>query len=64
MPSLIKDRIDRACLSVTGINKVLIREANYKMDGTILKNLYGFCQKSTISNYVTTTTISCWITAQ
>ncbi|HXS37518.1 MAG TPA: ketoacyl-ACP synthase III [Flavipsychrobacter sp.] len=41
VPGIIKDCITKAGLSIQDINKVLIHQANNKMDEAILKELYG-----------------------
>jgi 3-oxoacyl-[acyl-carrier-protein] synthase-3 len=41
VPQTIKDCIEKAILSVKDISKVLIHQANGKMDDAILKRLYG-----------------------
>lgn len=41
VPQLIKDTIDRAGLDISDISKVLIHQANAKMDDAMLKRLFG-----------------------
>jgi 3-oxoacyl-[acyl-carrier-protein] synthase-3 len=60
VPSLIKDCIDRAGLSITDIDKVLIHQANNKMDEAILRTLYALFDETVIPGYVMPMTIS-WL---
>ena len=60
VPAVIKDCIDAAGLSITDIDKVLIHQANNKMDEAILKNLYGLYNQPLIPDYVMPMTIS-WL---
>jgi 3-oxoacyl-[acyl-carrier-protein] synthase-3 len=41
VPPSIKACLDKAEISITDVNKVLIHQANGKMDDAILKRLYG-----------------------
>src|SRR5690606_25055731 len=40
VPQTIKECLDKAGLTITDINKVLIHQANEKMDDAILQNLF------------------------
>jgi 3-oxoacyl-[acyl-carrier-protein] synthase-3 len=60
VPTVIKDCIDKAGLSIADIDKVLIHQANNKMDEAILKNLYALYEKAAIPDYVMPMTIS-WL---
>jgi 3-oxoacyl-[acyl-carrier-protein] synthase-3 len=60
VPVVMKDCIDASGLSVANIDKVLIHQANNKMDEAILKSLYALYGENTIPEYVMPTTIS-WL---
>ncbi|MDB5144555.1 MAG: 3-oxoacyl-acyl-carrier-protein synthase-3 [Mucilaginibacter sp.] len=60
VPAVIKDCIDAAGLSIANIHKVLIHQANNKMDEAILKNLYGLYNQAVIPDHVMPMTIS-WL---
>jgi 3-oxoacyl-[acyl-carrier-protein] synthase-3 len=59
VPTLIRECIDAAGLSIADIDKVLIHQANNKMDEAILKNLYVLYNEI-IPDYVMPMTIS-WL---
>jgi 3-oxoacyl-[acyl-carrier-protein] synthase-3 len=60
VPLVMKDCIDQAGLTIADIDKVLIHQANNKMDEAILKNLYGLYGQAAIPDYVMPMTIS-WL---
>jgi len=60
VPAVIRDCIDAAGLSIADIDKVLIHQANNKMDEAILKNLYVLYNEKIIPDYVMPMTIS-WL---
>jgi 3-oxoacyl-[acyl-carrier-protein] synthase-3 len=60
VPAVIRDCIDAAGLSIADIDKVLIHQANNKMDEAILKNLYALYEQKIIPDYVMPMTIS-WL---
>jgi 3-oxoacyl-[acyl-carrier-protein] synthase-3 len=60
VPAVIKDCIDKAGLSIADMDKVLIHQANNKMDEAILKNLYALYDEKIIPDYVMPMTIS-WL---
>lgn len=41
VPEMIKESLERASLSITDVDKVLIHQANEKMDEAILRNLFA-----------------------
>ncbi len=50
VPELVKESIDDAKLSIDNIKKVLLHQANEKMDVEILKRLYGLYDIKDITN--------------
>ena len=60
VPQLVKDSIDKAGLSIGDISKVLIHQANAKMDEAILQRLFRLYGKSEIPQDVMPMTIS-WL---
>jgi 3-oxoacyl-[acyl-carrier-protein] synthase-3 len=60
VPAVIKDCITQAGLSIKDIDKVLIHQANNKMDEAILKNLYTLYEQTAIPAYVMPMTIA-WL---
>ena len=43
VPGVVKDSLEKAELSLSQVAKVLIHQANAKMDGAILKRIYKIC---------------------
>lgn len=60
VPAVIKDAITKAGLSVRDIDKVLIHQANNKMDEAILKHLYELYEIKQVPENVMPMTIS-WL---
>jgi 3-oxoacyl-[acyl-carrier-protein] synthase-3 len=60
VPVVMKDCIDKAGLTIADIDKVLIHQANNKMDEAILKNLYGLYGQTVIPANVMPMTIA-WL---
>jgi len=60
VPRVIKNCITKADLSISDINKVLIHQANHKMDEAILKHLYELYELKDIPANVMPMTIS-WL---
>lgn len=60
VPVVIRECIDAAGLSIADVDKVLIHQANNKMDEAILKNLYALYDRAAIPAYVMPMTIS-WL---
>jgi 3-oxoacyl-[acyl-carrier-protein] synthase-3 len=60
VPAVIRECIEAANLSIADIDKVLIHQANNKMDEAILKNLYALFEQKTIPDFVMPMTIS-WL---
>lgn len=60
VPILIKDVLDKASLPISAINKVLIHQANAKMDGAILERLFKLCGDKKCSFEIMPMTIS-WL---
>ena len=60
VPVVIRECIDAAGLSIADVDKVLINQANNKMDEAILKNLYALYDRADIPAYVMPMTIS-WL---
>lgn len=60
VPSVIKDSIEKAGLSINDIDKVLIHQANNKMDEAILKQLYELYDLKQVPENVMPMTIS-WL---
>lgn len=58
VPQVVKNSIDKASLSIGDIKKVLIHQANEKMDEAILKRLYDLYSEKEIPQYVMPMTIS------
>ncbi len=40
VPAVVKESLDKACLSLADVDKILIHQANAKMDETILRSIY------------------------
>lgn len=60
VPAVIKEVINAAGLNISDIDKVLIHQANNKMDEAILRNLYALYGRVDIPDYVMPMTIS-WL---
>lgn len=60
VPAMIKECIDKAGLGIRQIDKVLIHQANEKMDDAILKNLFTLYGLNSSPNYIMPMTIS-WL---
>ena len=60
VPVVIRECIDAAGLSIADVDKLLIHQANNKMDEAILKNLYALYDRAAIPAYVMPMTIS-WL---
>jgi 3-oxoacyl-[acyl-carrier-protein] synthase III len=58
VPQLVKDCIDKAGLSITDIKKVLIHQANAKMDDAILDRIFKLYGTNEIPAFVMPMTIS------
>lgn len=60
VPLIIKECLDKAGLDIRQIDKVLIHQANEKMDDAILKNLFGLYGLNSSPDYIMPMTIS-WL---
>ncbi|WBA43734.1 3-oxoacyl-ACP synthase III family protein [Hymenobacter canadensis] len=60
VPQAIKDTLDKAGLPIEAMSKLLIHQANGKMDDAILKRLYGLYNQSTVPVGIMPMTIS-WL---
>ena len=60
VPQAIKDTLDKAGLPIEAMSKLLIHQANGKMDEAILKRLYGLYNQATVPAGVMPMTIS-WL---
>ena len=60
VPQAIKDSLDKAGLGIADMSKLLIHQANGKMDEAILKRLYALYNEPTIPAGVMPMTIS-WL---
>ncbi|WP_440999929.1 3-oxoacyl-ACP synthase III family protein [Fodinibius sp. SL11] len=60
VPSLVKSSLQKADLDFDDVHKVLIHQANAKMDAAILKRLGKLCGKKNISDDIMPMTIS-WL---
>ncbi|AHJ98599.1 3-oxoacyl-ACP synthase III family protein [Hymenobacter swuensis] len=60
VPQAIKDTLDKAGLSIEAMSKLLIHQANGKMDEAILKRLYALYDQPTVPAGVMPMTIS-WL---
>lgn len=60
VPQLVKESIDMAGLTIGDVNKVLIHQANEKMDDAILKRVFRLCEVEDIPPYVMPMSIS-WL---
>ena len=58
VPLVVKESIDKANLHLSDISKVLIHQANAKMDDAILKRVYKLYGESTVPEQVMPMTIS------
>ena len=60
VPGVVKDSLDRAGLSLTDVTKVLIHQANAKLDDTILRRLFKLYGVPDIPAHIMPMTIS-WL---
>jgi len=60
VPDVIKQSLDKAGLTLTDVKKVLIHQANEKMDGAILKRLFKLYGIQNIPEHIMPMTIS-WL---
>lgn len=60
VPGVVKQSLEKAGLSLNDVSKVLIHQANHKMDEAILKRLFKLYGVSTIPEYIMPMTIS-WL---
>ncbi len=60
VPEVVKRSLDKARLALTDVNKVLIHQANQKMDEAILKRLFKLYQVKEIPEHIMPMTIS-WL---
>lgn len=60
VPLVIKAALDKANIPVEAIRKVLIHQANYKMDNAILERLFKLCGVNTIPENIMPMTIG-WL---
>lgn len=60
VPSVMKEVVEKAGLKLTDIKKVLVHQANEKMDQAILQRLFKLCNETTIPEDVMPMTIS-WL---
>ena len=60
VPLVVKESIDNAGLSLKDINKILIHQANEKMDEAILKRLFRLYGERTVPDNIMPMTIS-WL---
>lgn len=60
VPGLVKRSLDRAGLTLTDVKKLLIHQANEKMDRAILKNLFKLYKVNEIPEHIMPMTIS-WL---
>ena len=60
VPSVVKDSLDKACLTLTDVAKVLLHQANAKMDHAILDHLFKLYEIAKIPTQIMPMTIS-WL---
>ena len=60
VPGVVKESIEKAGLSLSNIRKVLLHQANAKMDEAILKRLYRLYQEEKVETHIMPMTIS-WL---
>jgi len=60
VPGVVKESIEKAGLSLSNIKKVLLHQANAKMDEAILKRLYKLYGEEKVANHIMPMTIS-WL---
>jgi 3-oxoacyl-[acyl-carrier-protein] synthase-3 len=60
VPSVVKESLDKAGFTLTDVKKVLIHQANEKMDNAILKRLFNLYNVEAIPKHIMPMTIS-WL---
>jgi len=60
VPGVVKESLEKAGLSLSDVSKVLLHQANEKMDEAILKRLYKLCGEEKVADHVMPMTIS-WL---
>jgi 3-oxoacyl-[acyl-carrier-protein] synthase-3 len=60
VPEVVKRSLDKAGLTLTDVNKILIHQANQKMDEAILKRLFKLYEAEEIPEHIMPMTIS-WL---
>jgi 3-oxoacyl-[acyl-carrier-protein] synthase-3 len=60
VPLVVKENMDKAGITITDVKKVLIHQANEKLDEAILKRLFKLCSAREIPPHIMPMTIS-WL---
>jgi len=60
VPGAVRESIEKAGLSLSNLNKILLHQANAKMDEAILKRLYRLYQEEKVPTHIMPMTIS-WL---
>lgn len=58
VPVVVKESLDKAGIMLNDVKKVLIHQANAKMDGAILKRIFSICKELKIPKLIMPMTIS------